>query len=169
MFCHTPVTARTKGTRCKKHTACLPWLPSYDMMSLITVFIVLLFDSANPKGFIQNFFGPAAVRLKYPKGPEPVYTAVLFNGFFVVNMQGDVIEVRHFLGQTGFSSALDFFLVALAVYDLVDFDAVSLEKGADILLRAKGRGIDPDFKALSLAGYDPILVQRIVNGMVRDD
>ena len=25
------------------------------------------------------------------------------------------------------------------------------------------------FEALSLAGYDPILVQRIVNGMVRDD
>ena len=65
-----------------------------------------------------------------------------------------MIEVRHLLRQTGFPAPLNFFFVALAVYNLVDMHAVALEKGADIPLLTKGRGIDPDLKASFLKFMD---------------
>ena len=89
---------------------------------------------------------------------------------------GQVVELRRFPDKGVYGSGAD---AQKAIGDL-GLDYWSVQHMANALSQGYGRvaqdvidgryGKDAArFKALTKAGYDPILVQRIVNGMVLDD
>ena len=109
-----------------------------------------MFDFADPVRLFDDLFLPVIVLAVQLIRPETVLAGGGTNDFLVVDMQGDPVTVRQFLGQDRFVVPLDLLQVAVSVDDAVKADAVAPEEPADIPFRPEGGGVDPDLIPLDL-------------------